>query len=269
MSRSRNLKPGFFKNDLLAECDPLTRIFFQGLWCEADREGRLEYRPKRLKAAILPYDDADVDAMVRQLSSLGFVTVYTVEGVQYLQVENFLKHQNPHKNEALSNIPEKHHTSTIQAPESNSTNRADSFNLIPDSLNPSSDADASVVDSDAADPPPADDPPVTEPPADEKPPKSPLCPVEEIKKLYGEILPELPQPRVFTDAHRKALCLRWRENPARQSLDWWRDWFLYVKDSDFLMGRVSSSNGRKPFTANLPWLLKPENFAKVCNEHYH
>ena len=52
--RARNLKPGFFKNDALAECDPLARILFEGLWCMADREGRLECHPKRIKAEILP-----------------------------------------------------------------------------------------------------------------------------------------------------------------------------------------------------------------------
>ena len=50
MPRARNVKPGFFKNELLAECEPLARILFEGLWCEADREGRLEDRPRRLKA---------------------------------------------------------------------------------------------------------------------------------------------------------------------------------------------------------------------------
>jgi hypothetical protein len=55
VARSRNIKPGFFLNDELAECEPLARILFAGLWCIADREGRLEDRPKRIKAEVLPY----------------------------------------------------------------------------------------------------------------------------------------------------------------------------------------------------------------------
>ena len=39
MSRSRNIKPGFFKNEHLAECQPLARLLFIGLWTLADREG--------------------------------------------------------------------------------------------------------------------------------------------------------------------------------------------------------------------------------------
>lgn len=145
MSRARNIKPGFFKNDLLAECDPLARILFQGLWCEADRDGRLEYRPKRIKAEILPYDDCEIDALIQQLAKRGFVQVYEVDDNAYLQVVNFLKHQNPHVKEAASSIPApsentpapcEHHTSTVQEQNKHTTNPADSLNLIPDSLIP-------------------------------------------------------------------------------------------------------------------------------------
>jgi len=54
VARARNIKPGFFKNDQLAECHPLARLLFAGLWCEADRAGRLKDRPKRLKVECLP-----------------------------------------------------------------------------------------------------------------------------------------------------------------------------------------------------------------------
>ena len=54
MARARNLKPSFFTNDILAEVPALGRLLFQGLWCVADREGRLADRPRKLKAEILP-----------------------------------------------------------------------------------------------------------------------------------------------------------------------------------------------------------------------
>ena len=37
MARARNIKPGFFTNDVLADCDPLARLLFAGLWTVADR----------------------------------------------------------------------------------------------------------------------------------------------------------------------------------------------------------------------------------------
>jgi len=105
MARTRNIKPGYFSNDLLAECEPLARILFAGLWCIADRAGRLEYRPKKIKADILPYDDCDVSSLIRQLQERKFVQRYTVSGVTYLQVQNFGKHQKPHMKEPESTIP--------------------------------------------------------------------------------------------------------------------------------------------------------------------
>ncbi len=137
MARSRNIKPGFFMNDKLAEVDPLGRILFAGLWCIADREGRLEDRPKRIKAEVLPYDDCDVDELLNQLAEREFIIRYEVAGEKYIQVTNFSKHQNPHKNEKPSEIPapDNSGTSTVQVPEKHSTNPADSFNMIPDSLN--------------------------------------------------------------------------------------------------------------------------------------
>jgi hypothetical protein len=106
MSRARNIKPGFFKNDLLAELRPEYRLLFIGLWCEADREGRLEFRPKKLRANIFPYDpDVDVSDGIAELHDRGFVSVYEVNGVEYLQIANWSKHQNPHHKEVASEIP--------------------------------------------------------------------------------------------------------------------------------------------------------------------
>ena len=159
--RTRNIKPGFFKNDELAEIEPLGRLLFAGLWCMADREGRLCDRPKRIKVEILPYDDCDVDALLNQLASKGFIVRYKVNDEAYIQIVNFSKHQNPHKNEPQSSIPApfsesrtaenpniqasqqddgdvseeygastvqvpyKYDTSTVQEPEEHSANRED------------------------------------------------------------------------------------------------------------------------------------------------
>lgn len=156
MSRARNIKPGFFKNDLLAECSPLARILFCGLWCEADREGRLEDRVKRIKADCLPYDDCDVDDLLNQLAERGFIDRYTVEGCAYIQVVEFRKHQNPHVKEAASTIPahntqpddskqepelpeaalDKPCASPVQDTAQTGTSPADSLLLIPDPPSP-------------------------------------------------------------------------------------------------------------------------------------
>ncbi|MFA6977615.1 MAG: hypothetical protein WC194_12980 [Mesotoga sp.] len=96
--RTRYIKPGFFKDDKLCELPPLARILFEGLWCLADREGRLEYRPKRIKIEILPYDDCNVEELLGLLES-EFIYRYSVDGIEYVQIRNFTKHQRPHPNE--------------------------------------------------------------------------------------------------------------------------------------------------------------------------
>lgn len=107
MARIRSIKPEFFMHDGLAELPPLHRLLFIGIWTQADREGRLEDRPARIKAAVLPYDEADVDAMLWNLAEHRerFVVRYEASGVRYLQVTGFAAHQQPHIKEVASKIP--------------------------------------------------------------------------------------------------------------------------------------------------------------------
>ena len=105
MPRIRLLKPQFFVNDSLGECDPLARLLFMGLWCLADATGRLEYRPVRIKAQLLPYDKCDVDRLVGQLEAHGFVRTYLVAGIPILQICKFAEHQRPHPQEPKNVFP--------------------------------------------------------------------------------------------------------------------------------------------------------------------
>ena len=153
MARARNIKPGFFANEKLAECDPLARLLFAGLWCLADREGRLEDRPKRIRAEVLPYDVCDADALLDQLQEHGFILRYESCEHKCIQVLNFDKHQNPHMKEAKSALPspcadgadpessdatpgqapEEHSASMVQKQEEHQKSPAESGFLIPDS----------------------------------------------------------------------------------------------------------------------------------------
>jgi hypothetical protein len=113
MARARNIKPGFFKNEVLAELSLGTRLIFIGLWCLADREGRLEDRPKRIKLELLPFDDFDVSLALDELEGHGFIHRYTVEGVSIIQVVNFAKHQSPHGTERDSELPDQNGCLTV------------------------------------------------------------------------------------------------------------------------------------------------------------
>lgn len=248
MARSRNLKPGFFKNETLAECSPLARLLFAGLWCLADRSGRLEDRPKRIRAELLPYDDGSVDDMLNELHQAGFILRYQVGEQRLIQVLNFGKHQTPHHKEPASTIPapDSPKSNPGQAPDSPKSSRADSLNLIPDSLN---------LEKSSCPQPAADD-------QQQAGKKIDSCPHQQIIDAYHELLPTGRMVKDWSDARRTKLKARWREDAKRQSLDWWRKFFGYINASDFLTGRTSTP-GRRPFEIDLEWIVTPANFVKI------
>lgn len=145
MARARNIKPGFFKNEVLGVADPLYSLLFEGLWVLADRAGRLEDRPLRIKGEVFPYRDGlNVDAMLAWLESNGFIRRYTAQGKKCILVLEFVKHQNPHKNESESELPAPSDECTKPegigtTPEIIGITRADSLSsdsLIPSTLIP-------------------------------------------------------------------------------------------------------------------------------------
>lgn len=95
------------------------------------------------------------------------------------------------------------------------------------------------------------------------------CPHQAIIDAYHEALPMCPRVKVWTNARAQALRSRWREDKARQSLDWWRRLFAYCAKSSFLTGKAPPMPGHsRPFELTLDWLVKPENLAKVIEGKY-
>ena len=143
MPRARNIKPAFFKNEDLVELPFETRLLFIGLWTLADREGKLEDRPKRIKMEVFPADNVDVDAGLNALASTGLVVRYSVNGQNLLLIPKFAEHQNPHRNEADSILPDPdtsdHYASTCDQGQKPDVPRHRAHGLNPDSLNPDKD----------------------------------------------------------------------------------------------------------------------------------
>jgi len=111
MARIRSIKPDFFTDEDLAELPFYVRLFYAGLWTEADRSGRLEDRPKQLKVKIMPYDKVDVEDILKTLattkttSGKPFIVRYESDGVKYIQILSWERHQKPHPTEKASIIP--------------------------------------------------------------------------------------------------------------------------------------------------------------------
>lgn len=107
MARIRTIKPEAFDDEDLCALPFSHRWCYAGLWTQADRSGRMEDRPKRLKARLFPYDNVDMDAMLTDLTKAGFILRYTVGRRPYLAIKptSWEKHQYIRNNETASTIP--------------------------------------------------------------------------------------------------------------------------------------------------------------------
>lgn len=107
--RIRSLKPEIHTDEELWDLEvevglPLFRAF-TGLWNYSDREGRFEWRPRALKAMILPYWGGDFEAALDALASRRFIIKYTVGGKQYGWVRKLKDHQAFNAREPASVLP--------------------------------------------------------------------------------------------------------------------------------------------------------------------
>ena len=257
--RARNIKPGFFRNEDLVECSFAARLLYAGLWCMADRAGRLENRPKKIKMELFPADDLNMPALLDELHKKGLVLIYG-DGDCFIWIPGFLKHQNPHKDEKASILPAhqedplyqkgvdtelaptEHHASTVQTPCKHSSNPADSLILNPDSL---------ILNPDSSD-------------KSELFPGEPKthAPIEVFREAWNTMAAKhgLPQCREMTGKRKTEFTARWKD-PG-----WRRDYpeaIAKVPESPFLLGK--NDRGWK---ANMEWFLRPDSLTKILEENY-
>lgn len=90
-------------------------------------------------------------------------------------------------------------------------------------------------------------------------------PYKKIGALYTKHCPNMTQLREkvsWTDARKTTVRRAWLANPDPE---WWEGFFEYCGKSKFLSGMT----GERKWKADLFWLLKPENFAKINEGKYH
>lgn len=103
--RRREIAPGFFSNETLGSGSPLAQILFASLWCQGDRLGFVEDRPRRVAANAFPYRpdaQSQIDELIDELICGGFVVRCTINETRLLHVVNFTKWQHPHPRETAS-----------------------------------------------------------------------------------------------------------------------------------------------------------------------
>lgn len=262
MPRIRSVKPGFFKNEVLCELSPWHRLAFEGLWMCADREGRMEDRPKRLKAEIFPYDDLDLDAIIWDLTAAGFVIRYERDGVRLIWVPTFRDHQHPRQDEADSVLPS-FEPGTGRVKGALSTIGIGRDGTVTGVSLPSDDQvttkrivtgvlglGSGVLDlGTGAAPPPR------------------TCRAQDLVDAWNESThPPLPRCREITKERRRKIQARMQQRPELAD---WRAIFSRVQASAFCRGEVAWRDGKASWLADFDWIIANDtNPAKVVEGKY-
>jgi hypothetical protein len=96
VARIRSIKPEFPQSETVGRLSRDARLLFIMLWTIADDEGRSRAASRMLASLLYPYDDDAPKHIGRWLDDLEreeCIRRYEVEGAQYLEIVNWLKHQ--------------------------------------------------------------------------------------------------------------------------------------------------------------------------------
>lgn len=239
------LRPGFFSSEQVLNCSMPARLLFQGLWCLADKEGRLEDRPKQIKLLILPMDRVDVDKLLSELAAAELIVRYEAAGQRCIWLPKFIENQRIHPHEATSLLPE---------PPKNSLTFPDVI-TCPDI---SGRLKKEVIQDPIPDPenknPDHIEPEVVTP--------------TDLVEAWNEVCPPAGLPAVaeLTPKRKIKALERIREHPNPA---YWQQIFANIPTSRLLRGLVKG-NGHDNWRANFDWLIeKPENSVKVYEGNYN
>lgn len=96
MPRIRSIKPEFPQSETVGRLSRDARLLFVQLWTISDDAGRLRGASRMLASLLYPYDDdapALMDGWLTELEAKDCIRRYEVEGSQYIEIVNWLKHQ--------------------------------------------------------------------------------------------------------------------------------------------------------------------------------
>jgi hypothetical protein len=250
MARIRTIKPDFWTDEKVVELSAFARLLFIGLWNFCDDDGRMVCSPKKIKMQIFPADSVDCSELLGEIRRASLISVYVVDGVEFLQVLGFEKHQKIDKRSA----------SKLPPPE----NPAESPRIPPTEWNG---MEGRVLEPTAL-------------VASKKPATAlPSCPVEQVVEVYHDVLPELPRVRLMTDKRRRCIGQTWRwvltskkpdGTPRADTADgailWMRSFFEQARKNDFLMGRGKRGDGHEGWVCDLDFLLSEKGMKHVIEK---
>ena len=98
MARIRNIKPTFFRHEVLQDLEAAnpgahTMLVYIGLWTQCDAAGIFPWKPRQLKLDILPFLDFSIEGTLAILADAGFLQRYTADGAEWGYIPTFAGHQ--------------------------------------------------------------------------------------------------------------------------------------------------------------------------------
>ena len=96
MARIRTIKPEFPHSEKIGALSRDARLLFLQLFTVADDAGRLRGASRMLASLLYPYDDDApklIGKWLTELDEKGCIRRYEVDGSQYIEIVNWLKHQ--------------------------------------------------------------------------------------------------------------------------------------------------------------------------------
>lgn len=251
MARIRTIKPEFFTSEDIVGLSPLARLLYIALWCEADREGRLVWKPKTFKMRYFPGDKCDIDALCNEILDTGLIVQY---GECYAYIPTFHSHQHINPRESQTQLP----TPDVDAIVTRASRVSDAQVGRERKGKEGNDKEPTVLVQDNLG----------------RSDRVASCPTEELIGMYHKHLPMLPRVEVLNDTRRKHLSARWRSvitdkeiadksDPKKEALDFFDWYFERVSQSQFLTGKS------KHWKADFDFLVNPQKFTKVIEGHYH
>jgi hypothetical protein len=103
MGRIRSIKPEFFTSEDIVALSPFARLLYISLWCEADREGRLVWKPVTFKLRYFPADDLSINDLCEELLGKKLIVRY---GDGFAYIPTFKEHQHINPREKESSLPD-------------------------------------------------------------------------------------------------------------------------------------------------------------------
>jgi hypothetical protein len=98
----------------------------------------------------------------------------------------------------------------------------------------------------------------------------PDCPQQQIRQLYAELLPSLPQPKKWDADRQKTLRTRWRDQAKEkgwvtvdEGVAWFRRFFTAVSENDWAMGRAGRGRGHENWECDIDYLLSVKGFRRI------